>query len=200
MVSATAAPVQAVVIQVSRLKLRRLVQLMTFELHPLVDNGNATPFSLLIGDDKVRLEFRQACEKTEFFWSGNYLRLRQLSGGRMTDSASLFREFDAALQFREFGFNWDALEDWLGWLGWMSPGAGYVLLITDAARVLEAEPAERSLFIDILRDTAAGWAVPLTEGSARGRPATPFHVVLSDSSPDEIAEVWGRIIPEIVRS
>ena len=53
-----------------------------------------------------------------------------------------------------FGGNWDALEDCLSDLSWITAG-GYVLLIEGAA---EAPLVERGTLLDILASAAASWA------------------------------------------
>jgi hypothetical protein len=80
-----------------------------------------------------------------------------------------------ALAFPEwFGGNWDALEDCLSDLSWMTAG-GYVLLIEGAAQV---PPVERGTLIDILASAAAAWA-------ERGQ---PFFAVFLDGA---------RTLPEL---
>jgi barstar (barnase inhibitor) len=53
-----------------------------------------------------------------------------------------------------FGGNWDALEDCLGDLSWMT-AAGYVLLFESAA---DLPLDERGTLVDILASVAASWA------------------------------------------
>jgi len=60
-----------------------------------------------------------------------------------------------ALRFPDwFGGNWDALEDCLSDLSWMT-ARGYVLLIEGAA---EVPLVERGTLVDILASAAASWA------------------------------------------
>jgi hypothetical protein len=170
---------------------------MSFDLTPLVDTSNVEPFWKLVGDRRVAVDFRLQCESQSFFWQHHRLTVRQFMGGRMMTKDALMAEFDSVLQFREGGGNWDALDDWITYLGWMKPNAGYLFLITDAARVLQDEPAERATFIEILRYAAPGWASPATEGAWRGRPAVPFHVVLAGESEEALEQAWGTGIPTI---
>jgi hypothetical protein len=72
-----------------------------------------------------------------------------------TRKETLFSRVAHALSFPEwFGGNWDALEDCLSDLSWMSAG-GYVLLIAGAADV---PVVERGTLVDILASAAASWA------------------------------------------
>jgi hypothetical protein len=81
-----------------------------------------------------------------------------------------------ALAFPEwFGANWDALEDCLSDLSWMTAG-GFVLLIEGAAQL---PLAERGTLVDILASAAASWA-------ERKR---PFFAVFLDG-PAELPELY----------
>ena len=166
-------------------------------LSALIDATNTQVFQAFVGDAAGVHQFRDACTTAEFFWPGHRLNVRLLAGERMTDKASLMNEFDAAFQMRYFGRNWDSLDDWLAFLGWLSPGAGYVTFITNADRVLERNPDERATLIDILRGAGLGWAHSVTEGATRGRPPVPFHVVLASASLDGITAAWGDDLPQI---
>jgi hypothetical protein len=162
-----------------------------FDLHALIDATNAQLFQAFVGDPSRVHRFRDFCTETEFFWTGNRLNVRLLAGERMTDKASLMNEFDAAFQMRYFGRNWDSLDDWITFLGWLPPGAGYVTFITHADRVLERDPGERATLVALLRGAGQGWAHTVTEGATRGRPPVPFHVVLAGNSFEEITAAWG---------
>jgi Barstar (barnase inhibitor) len=170
---------------------------MSFDLSPLIDASNVQPFWKLIGDRKNAVEFRSQCESQSFFWQHHHLTVRRFTGNRMMTKAALMAEFDSVLQFREGGGNWDALDDWVTYMGWLKPNAGYLFLITDAAKVLHDEPSERATLVEILRYAAMGWASVVTEGAWRGRPAVPFHVVLADESEEALARAWGADLPSI---
>jgi hypothetical protein len=68
-----------------------------------------------------------------------------------------------------FGGNWDALEDCLSDLSWMTAG-GHVLLIEGSA---DLPLVERGTLVDILASAAASWA-------ERKR---PFFAVILDGTP-----------------
>jgi hypothetical protein len=175
----------------------RRAQSMSFDLLPLIDASNVEPFWKLIGDRKNAVKFRSQCESESFFWQHHHLTVRRFTGSRMMTKAALMSEFDSVLQFREGGGNWDALDDWLTYLGWLKPNAGYLFLITDAAQVLKDEPNERAVLIEVLRNAAPSWASVVTEGAWRGRPAVPFHVVLADQSDAALEQAWGAGLPSI---
>jgi hypothetical protein len=167
---------------------------MDFDLDPLVDSSNSNPFWSLLGDENTTSAFMTASQNKSFFWRNNHIAIRRLSGARITDLESAFRELDAVFRFPYFGFNRGALFDMLRWLGWILPGGGYVLLISDASRLLEAEPSERAMFFEILRDSAHCWSIPLTEGGARGRPsvARPRSPSRSSAGPRTAGRRWPK--------
>jgi hypothetical protein len=163
----------------------------SFDLYSLVEPTNKHVFQAVVGDRDLVRQFRIECEQAGFFWVDHHLCVRQLDGARMMNREALLREFDAALQMPYGLPGWDSLEDWLGSLEWMPPGAGYVFLITAAERVLEQEPENRAVLTEILRNNAMGWGTPATEGATRGRPPVPFHVVVAGSSLARLRAAWG---------
>ncbi|MFC0439746.1 barstar family protein [Kutzneria buriramensis] len=96
-----------------------------------------------------------------------------LDANRMANTELLFEQFDRGLRFPEyFGWNWDALLDCLRDLSWF-PADGYLIVITNADRLLADEPAEREVLFRVLRHAARNWARPV--GSA----GVPFNVLLT---------------------
>jgi hypothetical protein len=87
----------------------------------------------------------------------------------------LLDEIGAALQLPgDPAEDWPALGALLTDMAWL-PGAGHVLVVTRAALLLAAEPAEELRgFVDAVRDVARGRA-------EEGDPL-PFHVVLQDDA------------------
>lgn len=82
---------------------------------------------------------------------------RVLRGARCGTKRETLREWAAALQFPwYFGENWDSFEECINDLSWL-PARGYVLLVTDAHRVLSDVDA-LSTFLHILDDAASRWA------------------------------------------
>ncbi|HEY4143477.1 barstar family protein [Pinirhizobacter sp.] len=74
-----------------------------------------------------------------------------------TDKASLLRHLDDALHFPAgFGGNWDALSDSLRDLSWLR-AKGYLLLITHAETLRDADEAEFDIFTGILDEAAESW-------------------------------------------
>lgn len=98
---------------------------------------------------------------------------RLLRGSRMTTKTGLMAEFAAALQFPPtFGANWDALDEALSDLAWMS-GKGAILCITESEQVLaKGSEEDQSIFRTLLEDVAQAWAAI--------EPPAPFHVVMND--------------------
>jgi hypothetical protein len=106
---------------------------------------------------------------------------RLLRGRKMRMPDRLFDEFAAALQFPPyFGENWDALDECLADLEWLA-GDAYVLVILDAAQVLEDKPEERRLLAETLERVAREWSRPANQA----RPAKVFRVVMQCAPGEE---------------
>lgn len=133
-------------------------------------------------------------------WADGGLVVRVLRGAKMATASALFDEVAAALQFPlYFGENWDALDECLADLGWLPRTHGFVLVIVDAGRVLEAEPDLLRVFVDSLVRAADEWSRPVAEGEWWHRPAVPFHVVLPVESPPAL-ERWRMVGAQVVPS
>jgi len=88
-----------------------------------------------------------------------------------------------------FGHNWDALEECLIDLEWL-PAKGYILLITDAGRVLPDDEEEYETFLEILRDAGEAWGTG--EAGMGPRRATPFHALFAVSEREKSNRAhWG---------
>ncbi|HYG75091.1 MAG TPA: barstar family protein [Planctomycetota bacterium] len=111
--------------------------------------------------------------------------VRKLRGKAMPNAAACFNEFAAALQFpAHFGSNWDALDECLNDLEWLSAGADvshYVLLISNADLVLNAERERRATLFSLLSAGGEEWS----------RRETPLHTVLACAT-DELARALGE--------
>ncbi|MFI1915201.1 barstar family protein [Nocardia sp. NPDC020380] len=118
---------------------------------------------------------------------GDYVA-RELRGRKMRTVAAVFDEFAAAFQFPYyFGENKDAFDECLRDLDdFVGPAAGYVVVVRNAALLLDQQPAERDWFIEAMDDCAATWA-------KRG---TPFRVVLQDATPPGMDAVSLALDPE----
>ena len=91
-----------------------------------------------------------------------------LDAARMANDQLVFEQFDRGLRFPDyFGWNWDALADCLRDLGWL-PADAYLIVVTNADRLLADEPAARELLFRTLRTSASHWA----------QESVPFNVVL----------------------
>ncbi|WP_405489490.1 barstar family protein [Nocardia sp. NBC_00511] len=106
---------------------------------------------------------------------------RELRGRRMRTVAEVFDEFAAAFQFPYyFGENKDAFDECLRDLDdFVGEAQGYVVVIRNAALLLDQQAGERDWFAEAMADCAAVWA-------KRG---TPFRVVLQDATPPGLAAV-----------
>jgi hypothetical protein len=108
--------------------------------------------------------------------SGSALHAARIDLKGAADKDAVIGRIAGALAFPKwFGGNWDALEDCLSDLSWMSAG-GYLLLIEGAAGV---PLVERGTLVDILASAAASW-------SERQR---PFFAVFLDG-PTALPELY----------
>ena len=116
--------------------------------------------------------------------------LRVIKGAKCQTTAGLLTEWARALDFPDyFGHNWDALEECLADLEWV-PAKGYILLITDAARVLPDDEEEYETFLEILRDAGEAWGSG--QAGMGTRRAAPFHVLFTVSEREKATRVrWG---------
>jgi len=86
---------------------------------------------------------------------GSALHVARIDLAGATAKEALIGRFAKPLAFPEwFGGNWDALEDCLSDLSWITAG-GYVLLIE---RAEEIPVVEKGTLVDILSSAAASWA------------------------------------------
>ena len=109
------------------------------------------------------------------------LRFITVRGEACRTKAGLFEEFARTLKFPDyFGRNWDAFDECINDLEWLD-GAGYVVAVTKAERLLADEDVEYSRFVDILSSAGNEWAAPPDQRTAR-----PFHAVLMVSSPADV--------------
>jgi len=95
--------------------------------------------------------------------------VRIVRGGHCLTKGEVFDEFARALDFPSyFGKNWDALEDCLTDLEWLS-AESFVVIVTNADRVLASSAEDWKTCTAVLGAAAAHWA------SADG--AASFHVL-----------------------
>jgi len=81
-------------------------------------------------------------------------RLLVLDGATLPDGPALFRSLAAGLRFPGyFGSNWNALDECLHDLEWLTDGA-ILLAVRNAQRLLEAEPEGLGTFLSILISAA----------------------------------------------
>jgi Barstar (barnase inhibitor) len=106
--------------------------------------------------------------------------VRRLDGGQCVTKDALLRTIARTLPLpAHFGVNWDALEDSLTDLEWL-PAAGYVLVITEADRLLAGSAADYRTFVAILENVGAEWGRP--RSGVVSRPPRPFHTLMTVSA------------------
>ncbi|WP_067818721.1 barstar family protein [Nocardia inohanensis] len=100
---------------------------------------------------------------------------REVRGRRMRTVAEVFDEFAAAFQFPYyFGENKDAFDECLRDLDeFVGAARGYVVVVRNAALLLDEEPGDRGWFAEAMTDAAAAWA----------KQGVVFRVVLQDATP-----------------
>ena len=135
---------------------------MTLDWKNLLD-PKSTLVSFSTGDEEALDDFAVAAP------DDTAATIRIVRGKRCTTREQLFQEWAAALQFPSyFGENWDALEECLSDLEWLTAG-GLVLFVTQADRLLEYSPDDLSTFGDVVKTAAKEWK--------KSHPAAPFHLV-----------------------
>jgi len=103
--------------------------------------------------------------------------VRTLDGRRARTKRGLLAECARALEFPpDSGRNWDALEEQLADLEWLS-APGYLVIVARADELLADDAEEYDTLIEILNTVAGEWATPRRGESPR--PAVPFHVCLT---------------------
>jgi hypothetical protein len=134
---------------------------------------------LLAGMEEAARELLQELSR-----SGRHVVGRVIRGQKSRTTADFFNECAAALQFPSyFGENWDAFEECLTDLEWLS-GDAYVLLITNSSHLLDKEPAEQlHLLLQVLNETGQEWNQPVHDSGSR--PARPFHFMLQCRKEEE---------------
>ncbi|MTE11698.1 barstar family protein [Nocardia aurantiaca] len=113
---------------------------------------------------------------------------REVRGRKMRTVAEVFDEFAAAFQFPYyFGENKDAFDECLRDLDeFVGAAMGYVVVVRNAALMLDRQPDERAWFAEAVADAAASW----------DRRGIPFRVVLQDAAPPGLPVVLLCLDPE----
>jgi RNAse (barnase) inhibitor barstar len=115
---------------------------------------------------------------------GGRVAVRVLRGRKMRTATALFDEVGAALQFPPyFGENLNALDECLADLEWL-PADAYVLVVLNAAQVLDQDrPEAKRAFWEVLEGAAREWGQPAHGQGAR--PPRPFRVLLQCTQEEE---------------
>jgi RNAse (barnase) inhibitor barstar len=124
------------------------------------------------------------------------LKLFHLTGKEIRDRDTLFEALAHTMKFPEyFGRNWDALEECLRDLEWLS-AQGYVILFEEPRHLLESSNDVFITFLEIVISVAQEWF----------NERVPFHLVLMDgkilldlqkcTSIKHYIQVHGRIVSE----
>jgi RNAse (barnase) inhibitor barstar len=120
--------------------------------------------------------------------------LRVIRGRKCRNTEGLFAEIAEALEFPDyFGHNWDALEECLTDMEWLS-GRGYVFVFTEAELILLDEEDEFATFLEVLNDAGEAWASG--DAGPQGNGAKPFHSLLTVAEQNKSKRAhWG--LPQV---
>lgn len=119
--------------------------------------------------------------------------LRKIRGRKSQTVAAFFDESAAALQFPYyFGENWNAFDEVINDLAWLS-GDAYLLLLFDAELLLSsANAADFRLLVEILAEAHDQWR-DAGESSLTGGGGVPFHVLLQGSTAEAMKTIAARL-------
>jgi hypothetical protein len=136
-------------------------------------------FHLLVATDSDAWDQAKALQRA----AGNHLCARLVRGRKAITTAGFFDEFGAAFQFPYyFGENWDAFNDCVTDLDWLT-GEGYVVIITHAVHLLEKENIEAlKNCLSVLEHAAQQFRKP-----GKNMKAKAFHVILHATKEEETA-------------
>jgi RNAse (barnase) inhibitor barstar len=111
---------------------------------------------------------------------------RVIRGRQSRSTQRFFDEISAAFQFPYyFGENWNAFDECLCDLEWL-PARAYLVLVSNAVHLLEAEPpADFRALIETFERIAKEWRRGRPEGLLAEVVPRPFHVVLHSVKEDE---------------
>ena len=80
-----------------------------------------------------------------------------VDGKKIERKEQLLNHLSVTLRFpKDFGHNWDALEECLADLEWVD-GEGYVIYYDHIDPLLEAHPDQFETLVEIVRDAVASW-------------------------------------------
>ena len=112
--------------------------------------------------------------------------VRIIRGKRCGDTQALFQEWSAALQFPYyFGGNWDAFEECVGDLEWLS-AAKCVFFLTHTGLVLRKAQKDFGILVDILKRAANEWLSGEETVHLHGNADAVFRIVFHCEPGDEI--------------
>ena len=120
----------------------------------------------------------EACDLRASLPDTGRVVFRMIRGNKARTKSGLFDEFAAALQFpHHFGENWDAFDECITDLSWLS-GDAYVFLFVGSIHLLDQEPAdELKRLLTIMDKAGEEWSKP-----PRRR---PFSVLLQCTEKEE---------------
>ncbi|WP_282795842.1 barstar family protein [Streptomyces sp. CC224B] len=116
----------------------------------------------------------------------------RMQGQDMLDADGVFTQFYEHLRLPDyFGWNWDALNDCLSDLHWIT-ARRYLLIVDDSEYLLSQSPDERPILLRILLKSAEHWA---RKPDFPGQPKSVLRTIFlcrPDLSP-ELQEEFSRI-------
>jgi len=110
------------------------------------------------------------------------LAVFRLNLRRATDKKGFLQGTAKALHFpKDFGANWDALNDYLCDLDWLSTTTGYVLVFENTDRFAVSHPQDFTIGVEVLRAASEYW-------KARNRPFWAF--IIASTSVNSGLPTW----------
>lgn len=108
--------------------------------------------------------------------------VRFVRGSKMLDSAGIFDQFGAALQFPYyFGENWNAFSECIQDLTWL-PATHYVVVVLDAEQLLRTRDEAFHVLVRILRESCRNWEKGFDLEHPWARGPAQFQVLLQTNS------------------
>ncbi len=100
-----------------------------------------------------------------------------IDGGKCITIDELFTEFFLKFKFPDyFGYNWPAFDECINDLNWL-PADGYVVLISNVAKILPNNNQDFETFIKIFINTINEWVIG-RNFDGFPTPPTPFYLFL----------------------
>jgi RNAse (barnase) inhibitor barstar len=128
-------------------------------------NGERSPGLYRVTTEVNIDELSSLCQEYGF-------QLFYINGKNVTSKAEFFKAYAETMNFPDyFGYNWDAFNDCINDLNWLSADE-YILLYTQPESFANNNPSEWSIALDVLQEAVEYWR----------ETDTPMYVLLKTDS------------------